>query len=709
MLKHNFIIKYCIALALLLFIAITPQAQAKEEVPAELEMSQLLWQGITIDDLEVLKKITVEIEHKNYEKALSYVEQLKKDEEDLEIQEQSKSLKERPDFFEAVTNIILWHKYSGEIDPKGVYFNDISRFSMDNKFYPNYSQLRRNVEEVAIANNISYQSSEQYFNSSPAADTSSKIYVLKSKIDFLARSKDSQDKKTSLRNEIRILISEIWINENFSEKEEGEFLDNYQTQLTEIDHINRIDRLLWDKKIAASKRIMNFVNSDYQKLFKAIIAIYKSPRYIDKIILSVPRKLRSNEGLSYRRVMWYKSKNKVDDLLDVILDLPKKMQFPEKWWGLRHLYARELFKVKKYKISYKLLKNHGLPTNDSDFWEAEWMTGWVALRFLDKPKEARDRFENLYNNVRQPVSLARASYWLAMSYEAMGDKKQAIQWYKVAIEYPIFFYGQLAIHKHRLLDPIQAQNDIILPEDPHVTERDMAAISNSKAVQVAYLLMIMSDKPNAENVFKWVVTNAKTKGEVAVIMRLINEIGDRHLEAKTSLAAAKKNVFFIRDKFQIVDEIRDDEYAPLVHAIVKQESGFAPIAFSRVGAVGFMQLMPDTAKLVAKDIGIKYDKRRLSRDIKYNVRLGSFYIKKLIDRFDGSEMLAIASYNAGPNTAQRWINEFYDPREEEDIDKVVDWIELITYSETRNYVQRIMENLIVYKYLMSRNNYDSVK
>ena len=114
-------------------------------------------------------------------------------------------------------------------------------------------------------------------------------------------------------------------------------------------------------------------------------------------------------------------------------------------------------------------------------------------------------------------------------------------------------------------------------------------------------------------------------------------------------------------------------------------------------------------KLVSRDLGIAYDRDKLATDIQYNVKLGTSYIKTLIDRFEGSEILAIASYNAGPNSAQRWINEFYDPRKEKDIDRVVDWIELITYSETRNYVQRIMENLIVYKYLMSRSNYDDIK
>jgi soluble lytic murein transglycosylase len=192
-------------------------------------------------------------------------------------------------------------------------------------------------------------------------------------------------------------------------------------------------------------------------------------------------------------------------------------------------------------------------------------------------------------------------------------------------------------------------------------------------------------------------------------MKIVNELGDRQLDVKISRTAGKRNVFFIKDKFQIVKEVPNDEFAPLVHAIVKQESGFAPLAVSQVGALGFMQLMPATAKLVAKDMGLRYDQQKLATNIPYNVKLGTYYIRKLIDRFDGSEMLAIASYNAGPNATQRWINEYYDPRKEKDLDKVVDWIELISYSETRNYVQRIMENLIVYKYLMSRANYDTVQ
>lgn len=694
---------YCFFVAILLFSGAS--SDAKTFVP----ISERLWKKLSESDLEVIKKINIEVESGNYDQALIYALDLKRLDELPKVEDQTQVIKKTADFYEAVASMILWKKYSGKIDPKKVAFSDISRFATENDFYPNISEVRQNVERVAVANDIPYQKSEKYFSTNPAKATASKIYLLESKLSFLARTKGNDDEKDKVRKEARDLISAIWIEEDFSLEEEKKFFDKYKNQLTEYDHINRIDRLLWDGKNTEAKRLMHLVNEDYKQLFDAVLEIQDSPKYIDKVVLSVPRRLRSNEGLIYRMVVWYKSKDRVDDLMDLMLDLPEDTKHPEKWWGLRRLYSREMLKQKKYDTAYDLIKSHNLPATSNDYWEAEWMSGWVALRFNDEPKVALKHFERLHANVVQPVTLSRSTYWIAMAYEEMGNKEKAIEWYKNAIKYPIFFYGQLAIHKHRVLDPVGAQGDIILPKDPEILNRDITAISNSVAARVAYLFWQSGDKTAAGKVFEYLVNNATSDGQIAVVMRLINELGDRQLDAKISRIAAKKNVFFIKDKFQIVKEVFDDEYAPLVHAIIKQESGFAPSAVSNVGAIGFMQLMPETAKLVAKDVGVPYSKQKLATDIKYNILLGSNYIKKLIRRFDGSEMLAIASYNAGPNATQRWINEFYDPRNEKDVDRVVDWIELITYSETRNYVQRIMENLIVYKYLMSRSDYDSVQ
>ena len=657
-----------------------------------------LWKKFTKNDIETLRNINSALAKNNFDEAMNLVKVLKGN-----IGNEKNSLAD------AIVDIVLWNKFSGKIDSKKTSFADISAFVIDNPYLPNINDLRKNVERVAIANNIDYKIAEAYFNSNPALTTESKLYVVESKILKIATEKTDQEVRESQSKTIQSEIAKIWIKENFSVDAERQFIEKYKDILTENDHSQRIERLLWEGKKIEAARIMNYVGKDYRNLFESIAKIEESPRYIDNLLLDIPRRLRANELLSFKRLIWYKSKDRIDDVIDLLIDLPENFKLPEKWWSFRRLYGREMIKQKQFKKAYQILSKHNLPVTSNDFWEAEWTAGWVALRFLDEPKDALAHFQKMRKNVVQPVTLSRAIYWEAMCYEAMNQKSKAIELYKAGTNYPIFFYGQLAIHKHKNLDPLGSEKDIILPKSPEITGRDIVKISESRAAQIAYILAVSGDRDNASKIFEWLVNNAPTEGQIAVIMKIVGEIGDRQLDAKISRIASKKNVFFVREKFQIVKEVMNDEFAPLVHAIIKQESGFAQMAVSHVGALGFMQLMPGTAKLVAKELGVKYDKKKLTHDINYNVRLGSFYIKKLIDEFNGSEMLAIASYNAGPNATKRWINEFYDPRLEKDYNKIVDWIELITYSETRNYVQRIIENMIVYKYLMSRNNYDQLQ
>jgi len=699
LLRINCWLIYCLCISFFLFSTL---AKADGEVVEKNNKNiQEVWFDYGADDLVVLSKIKKLLDDKQYSSALALARESKLKQKNEYVQNFS--------FYDSVMNVVLWKKYSAKDIDEEVSFDDISRFVMDNSFYPNIDTIRSNADKIASLSNIPYSISKQYHDKNTPISLDSKLYLLQSKIMYLETLRQYSHEFIVQKEAIREMIEDIWIEENFKEDQEIDFLSKYKGYLDEGDHINRIDRLLWGLRISDADRIMSLVSDDYQKLFKAVIKISTMPKYINKAILSVPKRLRDNEGLLYKKALWLKKKNKVNDVVELLIRLPKNIQFPEKWWKVRHLYAREMLKKREYSDAYNLVKNHNLVKKNKDFWEAEWTAGWIALRFMDRPIEAFKRFNNLYNNVRQPVTLARASYWAAMAAEAMGDKDLALKWYRISIKYPIFFYGQLAIHKHRILDPFDSRNDTILPKEPEVTKYDMVTLSKSQPLQIAFILHNIGQKDSASDLIKALVIESKTKTHIAAIMNFVKNMGDKGLEVDISRAASKKDVFFIRDKFQMVDEISDDEYAPLVHAIVKQESGFAPMAVSRVGAIGFMQIMPDTAKLVAKDLGIRYSKWKLSRDIKYNVRLGSFYIKKLIDRFDGSELLAVAAYNAGPNNAQRWIKEFYDPRETQDLDKVVDWIELITYSETRNYVQRITENLIVYKYLMSRKNYDSVK
>lgn len=669
----------------------TAHNQNKKSANKE-QITLRLWKSVKAEELEVFKKTVLALKQKNYQQALS----------------EASKLQGKSGFDEALVNIVLWNKYSDKIDPKEISFSDISRFAIDNSFYPNINEIKRNAQKVAVANNIAYKASEQFFKSSPPDSTEFKLFLLKSKINSLPQFSGSEPEKQQLLKEIQSLVSDIWVNSDFKIDEEEKFLNNYGNYLTENSHVLRIDRLLWQDNFDDAARILNLVDDDSKKLFFAIKEIKNSPKYIDSVVLSVPRRLRGDSNLIYHRILWYKDKAMVDDLIDLLLRVPADVAYPEKWWPLRKLYARQMLKEKKYKAAYVIVANNGLPTTSSNFWEAQWLSGWIALRFLDRPKDAYVHFENLYNHISQPVTISRATYWLGMAKEAMGDKQEAINWYKIAAKYPIFFYGQLAIHKHRLLDSLNAQSDVILPKSPEITEDDIKNVALLTSTKTAYLLAVMGDKKVAAKIFEYIINNAKTDGEIVVVVKIVNEINDPILTSQIMQIAGKKNVFFIKDTFKIVKNKSNDPYAPLVHALIKQESAFDHTVISYAGAMGYMQLMPETAKLVAKDLGVKFYKRKLLTDKHYNIMLGSHYVQMLINKFDGSELLAIASYNAGPIPPERWIKEFYDPRQQKDLDKVVDWIELITYSQTRDYVQRVMENLIVYKYIMSRQNYDSI-
>ena len=663
-------------------------------------LSSRLWTKFSNDDIASLQQVNLALSQSNFDEAMMIAKNLK-----------AKYANYDNSLADALIDIILWSKYSSKNLLKNsskVSFKDISTFIIDSPYIPNLNDLRRNAERVAITNKVSFDEAQIYFNLNPALTTESKIYVVESKIMKIITDNKNSEEKNEKSKMLQSEIAKIWIKENFTYEEEKNYYEKYKDVITQSDHAQRMERLLWEGQRPEAGRLVNYLSEDYQKLFATILKIEEYPRYIDNLLLDLPRRLRSNELLNYRRMLWYKNKDQIDDLIDLLINI-EDVKMPEKWWSYRRLYGREMIKRKKYKKAYQILAKHDLPETSPDFWEAEWTAGWVALRFLDEPKDALKHFQKMKRNVVQPVTLSRAIYWEGMSYEAMGQKAKAIESYKTAANYPIFFYGQLAIHKHRTLDPLGSQQDIILPKSPDISSRDLSKIAESRAAQIAYILAISGDRANASKIFEWIVNNAPTDGQIAVIMNIIAEIGDRQLDAKISRVASRRNVFFVKEKFQIIRDVIKDEYAPLVHAIIKQESGFAPTAVSRVGALGYMQLMPATAKLVAKELGIPYNQHKLTRDIKYNIRLGSHYIKKLINEFEGSEMMAIASYNAGPNATKRWVNEFYDPRKETNQDKIIDWIELITYSETRNYVQRIIENLIVYKYLMSRNNYDDVK
>lgn len=584
---------------------------------------------------------------------------------------------------------------------------NIKEINLISQKYPFFNQKNINniKEQYIMDNNMDYKEIKEYYPDYQQSENKNfLIYLVDQKFRFY---KEADFDQNLILLDIQDRVRNIWLNYDFSESEKDEFLKKYGEFLDNSDHISKIKSLFWQNKISKGKELFYLIPPEEEKLFLAIMKIRKNPKDLRKILLSIPRKYRSDELLYYNKLQWAKKRNLEEEVLELLLKAPSQSSHPFKWWKLRKLYGRELLKDNKkssYKKSYKIISNHGLKKGGSEYADAEWSAGWIALRFLNDADLAYEHFTNLYQNVNYPISISRAAYWLAEA--AIEDsKKKAIYWYQTAMRYPTYFYGQIAYQKYKKLKYNESNADLFLPEDPTFSDKNISNLKNNIALKTALLFAVDGQRESAKFLLKNLIAKINDKGDIAVIIELLYEIGDDELKYSILKHLAEKNIFFIKKQFQKIKYVEGENKA-LIHALIKQESGFSQSAVSSVGAVGFMQLMPYTAKEVARKIKIKYSPYKLKKSAKYNIKLGSYYINSLLKKFDNSKIMAIASYNAGPNAVKRWVKEFYDPREEQDINKIIDWIELITYSETRNYVQRIMENLVVYEYLF---NNESVK
>jgi soluble lytic murein transglycosylase len=371
--------------------------------------------------------------------------------------------------------------------------------------------------------------------------------------------------------------------------------------------------------------------------------------------------------------------DKLDDaekLLAAITADQDKLGVPKVWARRRGILARRAARSGRADLGYALASLHHLePTDGYDYSDMEWLAGWIALRKLGKPAQALAHFQRFYQSVETPISLGRGGYWLGRTYEAMGDPANASEWYRVAAVHQTAFYGQLAAAK------------LGAAGDPQIVAGDLPDWSKSPAMR--------SDDVRAGVLLHYA-------GEDVLASAMFGALGQR-MEGGAGVAkqAARKGIM-IYPAYYPVTELAG--YARMIEpalamAIARQETELNQRAISSAGARGLMQLMPATAKKVAGRIGEAYSGDRLLDDWQYNVRLGQSYLAEQITAFSGSYVLAAAAYNAGPNRVDRWIGEYGDPRLPGA--DMIDWIETIPFEETRNYVQRVIEALWVYRARMA--------
>ena len=496
-------------------------------------------------------------------------------------------------------------------------------------------------------------------------------------------------------------IKEGWKEADLSANQLKFFRSKFKKYLDEKDYINRAEYLAWNNKYWDLKRILPYLPKDYELLYNARQLLMSKSYGVDEAIKNVPDKFVNDAGLNYDRLKWRRKRGRIDGSVEILLNVKNTKDYlvrPDLWWEEREIISRSLIYDKKFELAYKISSNHGL-TEGSEFAEAEWMSGWIALSFLKDPLLAKDHFLNFYNNVSYPISTARGAYWLGKTFKTLKDKEQSNKWFEEATKYLTTYYGQLAFIE---LNP---KGNFELEKDMEVDTKYKINFYDKELVKIIYLLDELDKDKYTKNMLRHIANDNVAAGSEILAAELATNIGRFDYAIQISKIASYEKRFHNKYNYPIISTPklingRKIPESAFILSIIRQESEFDMSANSHAGAKGLMQLMPYTAKLVSKQAKLPYSKSRLTTDPEYNINLGSHYIAGLILDYDGAYPFAVAAYNAGPNRVKYWKKINKDPQKNQI--NYVDWIELIKFRETRNYVQRVLENYNVYRYILEK-------
>lgn len=485
------------------------------------------------------------------------------------------------------------------------------------------------------------------------------------------------------------LIRQAWIDGDFTPVEEKLMLQRYRGVLRDEDSVRRLDRLIWDGQTTEAKRMLRHVGPEEAALGQARLALADMSPGVEGLIARVPARLRNDPGLLYERLRWRRRNDLDDDAADILEHPPANLERPAAWAAERLILARRLLDDGQSERAYRLAAGHVL-TSGPTFAELEFLAGWIALRVLNQPQIAYNHFVRLYDAVKLPISLARGAYWAARAAEAMNQVSLAEAWYSSAAPEITTYYGQLAAAH------LGSDGPATTFKEPKPNAVEVAAFERNELVQVARDLAQIGDQDDLVPFLRRITAEQQTAAGFVLVARLARAVDRPDIAVTAAKHASYAGVTLLDDGYPIAKLPPGGNIeTPLVLAMTRQESAFDRGAVSGAGALGMMQLMPTTASKIAKSLHMPFSRTRLTHDVAYNVTLGRAYLDSLIGDFSGSYVLAVASYNAGPSRVRQWMRDHGDPRRD-NVD-MVDWIERIPFTETRNYVQRVLENLQIYR------------
>ena len=483
-----------------------------------------------------------------------------------------------------------------------------------------------------------------------------------------------------------------WTKLKFTADEQAHLLDTYGPDLR-VAHELRLDRILWDGNRAdEGARMLPLVSKDWAALGKARLALRADKDGVSALVNAVPKALKDDPGLAFERFLFRMRHDNYADAAALIVDRSASAQGlgdPMAWAAKRADLARILMRKGEPKNAYRVASTHHL-TDLGDMGDLEFLSGFIALRKLNDPARALQHFERLAG-ATTPISQARAQYWLGRALEASGDKTKARSAYGKAANYQTSYYGMLAAEKLGL-----TLDESLLSNAPPAGSWKGAGYAKSSVLEAAARMAAAGNEQLSAR-FMLHLGESLSDAELGTLAGLALDLGQYRSAVLIAKAATERGLVFPSAYFPVPDMI--PEALPVSRAlalsIARRESEFDPEARSPAGALGLMQMLPATAAEVAKDQGIKFSKAKLASDPAYNATLGAAYLKELVDQFGPSVALVASGYNAGPGRPRGWVDAFGDPRLAST--DVVDWVEMIPFTETRTYVMRVVEGVVIYR------------
>jgi soluble lytic murein transglycosylase len=561
-------------------------------------------------------------------------------------------------------------------------FSRYAAFIADNPGWPSMGQLRRRAEACLWQERSEAATVHHFTGDRPAS----------AKGNFaLARALLAGDDRDGAAR----LVREAWRSEELAERIEGEAFDTFRDLLTREDHRARMDKRIGAKDFSGAMRAARHLGDDDVSIVKACAAVNANETKARDLLDGVESSARQDLGYTLCRIHSLVRREKIGDATRLMLAASSEamaLQDTDEWWRERRALARKLLDLGEFQNAYQVVRNAALPANEYYRADFNFMAGWIALRYLNDPATASAYFAHIDDASANPIVMARAHYWRGRAAEAEGNNEKMRAEYEAAARHGTAYYGQLARAKLGL-DRIELR----APLRPG--QNNGPALSDER-VRAADMLYTLGERDAVRSF----VADLADQSDDTALLAALGELTGQRRDARAMLELGKTALGHgLALDIYAFPAIGIPEHSPIgpkldlsvIYSVARTESAFDQRDKSSANAVGLMQVTPEAGRDTAKRFGVTYDWDRMVSDPVYNTQMGAAELSALLKEYNGSHIMTFAGYNAGRGRVREWVKQHGDPRNPS-VDPV-DWVERIPLSETRNYVQRVMENLQVYR------------